>query len=189
MQVVVIRHGERDDQPCCDRGFIGLGLELAPLTPKGISQAEEAAGNGLIAGCELIVSSPYTRCMQTAAIISRLANIPLAVEIDLHEWIPDLTFRNQAGEGRLYGEDFKNHKGKYPVGETRNWESIEMMENRLRSVLDRYVCHSKIAIVTHGMLMHQIKPYDHIPNCFVDEFTYDINFKCPGYHERTEPSA
>jgi broad specificity phosphatase PhoE len=183
MRVVVIRHGERDDTPCYERGFIGQGLELAPLTENGVKQAECAATNDLIRGAQIIVSSPYTRCMQTAAIISRIRNIPMTVEVDLHEWIPDLTFQNRAGEGKLYGNDFTINKGKYPDGETRKWESIGMMENRLIRVLEKYIHYDKIILVTHGMLMHQIKPYGHIPNCFVDEFTYDENFKCAGFHE------
>ena len=48
MEVIIMRHGERDDQPCHDRGFIGQGLELAPLTDNGVKQAGEAAQNPLI---------------------------------------------------------------------------------------------------------------------------------------------
>lgn len=124
--------------------------------------------------------------MQTSAIISRIRNIPLTVEIDLHEWIPDLTFQNKKGEGIMYGDDFSVNKGTYPQGETRKWESIEMMENRLISVLNKYIHFNKIIIVTHGMLMHQIKPYGHIPYCFVDEFIYDNNYKCAGYHNKSD---
>jgi flagellar biosynthesis protein FliQ len=94
MKVIVIRHGERDYEPCYERGFIGMGLELAPLTEIGEKQAEEVALNELLRGTEIILSSPYTRCMQTSAIISRIRNIPLKVEIDLHEWVPDLTYQN-----------------------------------------------------------------------------------------------
>lgn len=183
MKVVVIRHGEQDYEPCYTRGFIGQGLELAPLTAKGVKQAEEAAKNELITGSEIIVSSPYTRCMQTAAIISRLRNIPLSVEIDLHEWITDLTFQNKKGEGAVQGDDFSINRGVYPEGETRNWESIEMMEKRLMVVLNKYTKYKKIVILTHGMLMHQIKPYGHIPYCFVDEFVFNENFKFAGYSE------
>lgn len=39
------------------------------------------------------VSSPYTRALQTAAIISQKTNIDITVEMDLHEWMPDLTFQ------------------------------------------------------------------------------------------------
>ena len=35
-----MRHGERDYQPCHERGFIGQSLELAPLTENGEEQAE-----------------------------------------------------------------------------------------------------------------------------------------------------
>ena len=182
MNVIVIRHGERDYEPCKQRGFIGQGLELAPLTERGVRQAEEAAANPMLAGAQVILSSPYTRCMQTAAIISRITGIPLTVEIDLHEWIPDLTFQNRANEG---GEsDFAACKGRYPQGEKRNWETIEMMEQRLLGVLDRYTGYDKIILVTHGMLMRQIKAYGDIPHCFVDEFEYDGDFKCAGFHER-----
>jgi len=38
----------------------------------------------------------------------------------------------------------------------------------------------KIIIVIHGFLMHQIKPYGHIPNFFVDTFDFDETFKSPG---------
>lgn len=184
MQVVVMRHGERNDQPCYDRGFIGQGLELAPLTDNGVKQAEEAAKNPLIDGCSIIVSSPYTRCMQTAAIVSRIRNIPLEVEVDLHEWIPDLSFLNKEGEAQSYGNDFALNQGKYPEGETRRWESIDMMEKRLLGVLNKYTDFDKIMIVTHGMLMHQIKPYGHIPYCFVDSFIYDEHFRCAGFHKK-----
>lgn len=30
MEVIVMRHGERDYEPCHERGFIGQGLELDP---------------------------------------------------------------------------------------------------------------------------------------------------------------
>ncbi len=105
----------------------------------------------------------------------------MKVEVDLHEWIPDLLFQNKAGEAKAYGKEFALNEGKYPDGETSRWESIDMMEKRLLGVLDKYVSYDKILIVTHGMLMHQIKPYGHIPNCFVDSFTYDEHFKCAGF--------
>ena len=63
-------------------------------------------------------------------------------------------------------------------------QSIDMMEKRLLGVLNKYMDYDKILIVTHGMLMHQIKPYGHIPNCFVDSFIYDEHFKCAGFHKK-----
>jgi broad specificity phosphatase PhoE len=184
MRVVVIRHGERNDAPCIERGFIGQGLELAPLSDIGVKQAESAAQSDLITGAQIIITSPYTRCMQTAAIISRIRNIDLAVEMDLHEWIPDLSFQNKSVDSLKHNNDFNDNRGKYPDGETMPWESIEMMEKRLLCVLKKYADHEKIVMVTHSMLMQQIKPYNHIPFCFFDEFIYDENFKCAGFNDK-----
>ena len=183
MKVVVIRHGERDYAPCYERNFIGQGLELAPLTERGCQQAEQAAHDPRLIGAQLIVSSPYTRCMQTAAIISRLTNIPLTVEVDLHEWLPDLKFRNKPGEGRKLGADFMACKGRWPKGRRRRWETIDMMAARLIKTLKKYLSCDKIIVVTHAMLMHQIKAFGHIPNCHVDEFEFDEDFKSPGWIE------
>jgi broad specificity phosphatase PhoE len=40
----------------------------------------------------LILTSPMTRALQTAALLSRALDLPLAVEFDLHEWVPDRTY-------------------------------------------------------------------------------------------------
>lgn len=48
----------------------------------------------------------------------------------------------------------------------------------------KYIDYNKIMIVTHGMLMHQIKSYGHIPYCFVDSFIYDEHFECAGFHKK-----
>lgn len=54
MKVVFIRHGEPNYLPCDERGFIGQGRELAPLTNQGIQQAEDVAKNSILNGCEII---------------------------------------------------------------------------------------------------------------------------------------
>ena len=37
-------------------------------------------------GVEIIISSPYTRAMQSATIISKNRKLDIRVEIGLHEW-------------------------------------------------------------------------------------------------------
>lgn len=92
MEVIMIRHGEPDYTPCNDRLFIGHGKDLCPLTDKGIEQAKEVALNPLLAGAQIILSSPYTRALQTAAYIATAVRLDIKVEVDLREWQPDLTF-------------------------------------------------------------------------------------------------
>ena len=72
MKIVFIRHGEPDKAEVDKRGFIGQGRDLAPLTELGIRQAEEVSANPLLNGGQVIVASPYTRALQTAAIISKI---------------------------------------------------------------------------------------------------------------------
>ena len=71
MKIVFIRHGEPNKAEVDKRGFIGQGRDMAPLTELGIKQAEEVSLNPLLENCQVIVSSPYTRALQTAAIISK----------------------------------------------------------------------------------------------------------------------
>lgn len=85
MKIVAIRHGEPDYNLVEQKGFIGHGHDLAPLTALGIQQALEMTKSSLLEEVELLVSSSYTRALQTAAILSRIRQLPLSVEIDLHE--------------------------------------------------------------------------------------------------------
>ena len=71
MEIVFIRHGEPDKTEVDKRGFIGQGRDLAPLTELGVEQAEKVSSDPLLKGAQVIVSSPYTRALQTAAIISK----------------------------------------------------------------------------------------------------------------------
>lgn len=77
MKIVFIRHGEPDYLQCDERGFIGHGRDLAPLTISGKKQSKDVSKNEDLYACEVIVSSQYTRALQTASIISRNAGIKI----------------------------------------------------------------------------------------------------------------
>ena len=85
LKLIMIRHAEPDYSLCDKHNFIGHGRDLAPLSQKGIEQAEETAKDKRLIDAELIISSPYTRALQTAAIISRTTGIKLVVEVDIRE--------------------------------------------------------------------------------------------------------
>lgn len=181
MKVVFIRHGEPDKVCVDERGFIGQGRDIAPLTERGIKQAEEASNNPLLKGGEIILSSPYTRALQTAAIISRNTGIAIELEIDLHEFIPDKTFMVKGeDENKALHEDFMNCLGKYPEGETRKWETISEIIMRTKPVMDKYcnLGYSKIIVVAHGGVIRRYTGVGHIDHCDVTQVEYDKNFKC-----------
>jgi broad specificity phosphatase PhoE len=64
----------------------GHGRDLVPLTDNGIAQAKAAARDPRIGRSEIILSSPYTRALHTAAIVSMELGIDIKVEHDLREW-------------------------------------------------------------------------------------------------------
>lgn len=184
MKIVFIRHGEPDKTVVDARGFIGQGRDLAPLTELGIVQSETASMNPRLKGSQIIVSSPYTRTLQTAAIISKNTGLDIKIEIDLLEFIPDKTFqvKGEAENKELHKEYMKYH-GEYPKGETKKWETITEVIHRSKPVFDHYVDlgYEKIIAVTHGGIMRRYTGNAFIEYCEVTEVVYDKEFKCFGW--------
>jgi len=184
MKIIFIRHGEPTTVEVDERGFIGMGRNFAPLTEHGIQQAEEAAHSPLLDGCQLIVSSPYTRALQTAAILSKQTGLDIRVEVGLHEFIPDKTHQLKgAEENRLLHLDFLECQGEYPAGETRKWETITEIIERTKPVLDRYADagYEKIAVVAHGGVIRRYTGIAQIEHCEIREVEYSKDFQCFGW--------
>lgn len=178
MQVLFVRHTEPNYAPITARKYKGHGRDLAPLTETGIDQAYEVALDERFQGAELILSSPYTRALQTAAIISRICDLPLRVEVDLHEWLVDLNFdydnfrhvqaaAREAEEGR--GIPFE--------GREYHWESYHDLGERAFRVLDRYRGHQKVICVTHGILIRQFAEVEHVPLGGVLEYELPARYR------------
>lgn len=59
MKIVFVRHGEPDKTIVDQRGFIGQGRDMAPLTELGVKQAEEVSLSPLFEGlwnCEVVTN-------------------------------------------------------------------------------------------------------------------------------------
>ncbi|MDF2542400.1 MAG: fructose-2,6-bisphosphatase [Herbinix sp.] len=173
--IYLVRHGQPDYSPCDERGYIGHGKDLAPLSEEGIRQAEQTAKDFRLQDAELIVSSPYTRALQTAAIISKNTGIELRVEIDLHEWMPDITFQyDKFTECLELTKDFVKHQGVYPNGEVRKWECLHDLRQRVRKVADQYAHYNKVIFVCHGMVMRTLTYAEVIKPGEIIECNYEI---------------
>jgi broad specificity phosphatase PhoE len=160
-EVILIRHGEPRYDEIKERNYVGMGYDLGRLTDLGVTQAENRALDRILKGAEIIVSSPYTRALQTAAIISRITNIPLTVENDLHEWMPDITFKFNFDVSQSYTEFFqfngkKNGHEKYP------WETYEDLKIRVENALEPYKKYNKIIVVCHGIVMSTLTRFDDV---------------------------
>ena len=160
----LIRHGEPIYDYMLENGFWGFGRDFAPLSEKGKEQAEIAAKDIRLKSAEIIVSSPYTRALQTAQIISRETGIPVEVDIDLHEWIPDQDNQYKTSEESfaLAGE-FTRFKGEYPPGKEYRWESLSHMRQRIRRAADRYSDYDKVIFVGHGMVFRCLAYIEYAP--------------------------
>jgi broad specificity phosphatase PhoE len=178
MKIVFVRHGEPDYNDVTQRRFIGHGRDLAHLTKLGKAQAQTAAENSILGGIELIVSSPYTRALQTAAIISKYRNVEIEVELDLHEWLPDLTYSYSAYDSvdRAFKLCIAN-KGICLKDSPFKYEELSSVFDRAKKCLEKYTSYKKIAVVTHGMLMWQFTFSKEYPYCDMSEIKFDKNLK------------
>lgn len=156
-----VRHGEATYSPVNERNFIGHGKDLAPLTENGVRQLKETSRDQRLKSCEIIVSSPYTRALQSAAIISKELDIDIEVDVDLHEWLPDNTFMFKTSEEAIaLCNDFNLCKGVYPKNEERKWETIVSMKNRMGRVIEKYYTFNKVIVVCHEMVIRAITGMD-----------------------------
>ena len=153
----LIRHGEADYSKVEEYNFYGFGKDLAPLSSTGIKQAEETANDPRLKSAEIIISSPYTRALQTAQIISKKTGVEVRVEVGLHEWIPDLTNQYTTSEEAFQlAREFNQYHGEYPAGQQMKWECLSDMRARMKQVADKYADYNKVIIVSHGMALRTI---------------------------------
>ena len=124
----LVRHGQTDYSMKNSRIYQGFGVNLAPLSQTGVRQIEETAKDVRLKGTQIILSSPYTRALQTAAILSKELGAPIVVETDLHEWLADkkYTYLDDKTAEKNY-QEYTEMNGCYPEAMERSWESAEMM--------------------------------------------------------------
>ncbi len=171
----LIRHGEANYSELMEHHFFGFGRDLAPLTEKGILQAEETSKDDRLKTAELVISSPYTRALQTAQIISRNTGIEVRVELDLHEWLPDLSNKYTTSEEAFrLTDEFVACKGTYPIGTKKLWETLEDMRKRMRKVADKYADYEKIIFVGHGMAFRTLAYIEKMKPAEIVECSYNI---------------
>ena len=169
----LVRHGEPVYDHMLENGFFGFGRDFAPLSEKGKEQAEITAKDVRLKGAEFIVSSPYTRALQTAQIISRETGLRVEVDIDLHEWIPDEdNLYTTSEESFELAHEFTRYNGEYPQGRKFKWETVSHMRQRMRRVADKYADHDKVIFVGHGMAFRCLMYIEKMSPAEIIECTY-----------------
>ena len=169
---ILIRHGKPDYSKIEQKGFMGHGCDLAFLSKEGIVQAKNVSNNKLLEGADILISSPYTRCMQTASIISNKINLPIIGELDLHEWLPDLTYTYK--DSKTVKDNYHKAINDYINNQitSNEYESIYSVQIRVLKTLKKYLEYQKVIVVTHGGVMYSLTN-NHYPHCGIEEIKYD----------------
>lgn len=167
-----VRHGKTDYSERNTKIYQGFGVQLSPLSELGIRQIKETAKDERLQGADLILSSPYTRAVQTAAILSKELGADIAIETDLHEWL--------ANKNYLYDEDeiaensfreYQENHGIYPPDEEKIWEDAATIKARILRVLEKYKHYNKVIIACHGLMIQATTGSDLPRNGEIVEFT------------------
>ncbi len=142
------------------------------MTENGIKELKETSKDNRLKNCDIIISSPYTRALQSAAILSKELRIDTAVEVDLHEWIPDIVnFQHKTSEDcfSLY-RDFNLHNGIHPKNDNKVWETNESMKKRMNGVLERYLNYDRVIVVCHDLVIRSMVQHEKIATGEIIEY-------------------
>ncbi|MCL2195442.1 MAG: histidine phosphatase family protein [Oscillospiraceae bacterium] len=174
MEIVLLRHAQPDYGAVDDKpGF----NHLAPLSAVGVEQAHAVAQHECLADAELVVSSPYTRALQTAAIVAANLALPLTVDVGFHERLADVqNVLNTADERDKSFEEYDLCRGIHTSGGAHHWESTAQQIARLKRSLGRYTAHEKIIVVTHGEVIRRFAAV-RLPFCGTVQVRYDESFR------------
>jgi uncharacterized phosphatase len=157
----LLRHGHANYGLAEERRLGGATRHLVPLTTHGLAQIELIAEKLSDFHAEIIISSPITSALQSAAILSRRLDLPLEVEFELHEWIPDLTFTfDQESVFRNAYREMISLNGEWLQNLPRNWEPLPSVRQRVNNVLCRYCNFSRVIAVCHGAIITSLTGKD-----------------------------
>ena len=180
MQVVLIRHATTDYNSIPNKAWKNFSC----LTNDGRKETEIISQNTLFKNSELILTSPYTRALETSSILSKNLNIPIKVEFDLREWehTGSIQFEKELFD-KCFKEMIKN-KGKYLRTCKYYYEDLTSLGNRVFNVIRKYKDYKKIIVVSHEMVLSQFIYKDKWKNLDIDIYDFNDNSTPNGFIER-----
>ncbi len=160
-QFILIRHGEPRYDEVVDKGIYGMAYNFGRLTDNGINQAKEVAKDVRLSRSQLIISSPFTRSLQTAANIASHVGLDVVVEHDLHEWLPDMNPHADI-DGQKAFETYMISKGELDRSSGFNYETFDLIKKRMELVLLKYTHLDKVIVVSHGISISSLTHFDDV---------------------------
>ena len=151
--VVLLRHGDTRLSP--ERRFSGVGSSGLGLSAAGRDQAQRAAGSALLkeGAFAEVLTSPLTRCQETARIVADALGVSVVVEPDLREmdfgvW-EGMTFDEVQDR---YPEDLQRWTQSATASPTGSSETFAAVVDRMGTVAGRLATRyagASVVAVTH----------------------------------------
>jgi uncharacterized phosphatase len=161
---LLVRHADTDYSGPKKWGVTGWGGDIAPLSSKGIEQVKTKGPELAEFKPDIILCSSMSRALQTVLLLKEyMKDIPVSIEFDLHEWVPDNLFKWQTIEDVMaVMDEMQKYRCEWPEGEKRSWEPFSMVRNRAFDVLKKYTQYERVFVLCHAMLILSIIHRDHI---------------------------
>ena len=149
-EFIMVRHGEPDYEVVNGWAGIAVAKNFAPLTEKGVCQIQETIEILKQENAAVIISSPFTRCMQGACMMSKELQLDVIVENDLYEWQLDKTHsvRSKVREKILI---WKFNHTKW--NRFSKWENPNDVKKRVLQVFNKYLDYEKVIVSCHAMVI------------------------------------
>ncbi len=166
---LLMRHGHADWARV--RHCIGWGADVVPLSDLGRQQVRDRIADIKAWQPTIILSSPMTRSLETATIVSQALFIPIEVRFELHEWIPKLSMDwRSLDEVTSLQNDLMACGGEWPAGQSRDWEPLSRVRSRALSVLDKCGDGQRVLVTAHRVLMYALTGQFEIANAEIIDF-------------------
>lgn len=163
------------------RDMRGMGARFSSSRRKGSARRRPRRPPPLLKGAEVLLSSPYTRALETAAILSRRLDMDIVTELDLHEWVPDFSYSNTTGQASIRAYELcAANRGVCPPDAPVQYEELEAIFHRAKDCLLKYTRYKKIIVVFHGVVIRQFTK-EETPHCAVVPVEFSTDSAWQGF--------
>ena len=165
MEIYFIRHS-KPNYSFINKNMNCQWSNLAPLNEDGVLLAKQLRNNKELEN-GIIISSPYTRALQTATIFANGKDV--IVEPLLHEWLPSKSFTILAKDVNLANKEYKKSCLENKSNDF-DFETNEEMINRMNLFIEKYKNYEKLIVFSHSRLMSTFLRRKDFDFCEVEKY-------------------
>ncbi len=169
--MILLRHAESEFNVVYNISGVDPGIEDPKLTERGHHQAREVVAQLSDYSFDRILTSPYTRTLQTAKIVADALKLPITIEPEVRErgaFICDIGTPRDELARRWPAIDFSHIAELWWNQETESDDSVVVRATRFREAALDWPDHDRTLVITHwgfirGLTGLSVKNCDVIP--------------------------